>query len=341
MAKFYTIIGEEINPRQDSLNLKLEGKDKIERITDSPAHTATSSYQRVKPKEESSLWRFFTTRLHRLTQPLFSQKNSLSLIKISLASWLISIITLMADLDAILGRGWRLEVVRRIALEEEKSIPDFSFSLLFQYLIKGFVLFLARRLYYLPMIIFLFISGLKFAKLAYKVGVFLWNNVFWGEGASWSEFFLYQVLPQTGFELLFQFFFQTLYLMLAWPIYRIIMIKYAVGEVEWNGFFSISEFRKAAGIFRRNAATVFSIYALMISLQVAPTIFYKIIDLSTFGFADKTFLPILLIFTWYWPIGYAYGILGRKLIAAGEITPRNASYTSLPGANSTLDEEYV
>lgn len=341
MAKFYTIIGDETDPRQDRLNLKLEGNDKIERIVDPEKISANPAFQQSSPPKEKTLWSYFSQRISRLTKPLLDRKNSLDLIKASFASWLISVITWLADFDALFGRGWRLEVVRRIAVGEERGIPEMSFPFLFQYLIKGFVLFLARRLYYLPMIIFLFISGLKFARLAYKIGVFLWNNVFWGEGASWSEFFLYQVLPQTGIELLIQFFFQTLYLMLVWPIYRIIMIKYAVGEVAWSGFFSISEFRKSAGIFRRNATTVFAIYALMLSLQVAPFILFKLINISTFGFADKSFLPIIKLLAWYWPIGYAYGILGRKLIAAGEITPRHQPLTSLPGANTTLDEEYV
>lgn len=341
MARFYTIIGDETEPRQDRLNLKLEGKDKIERIVDQNTIISDQVPPVLDLGAEETLWSYFSQRVQLLTTPILASENRLNLLKASVTSWLLSIITWLADFDAIFGRGWRLEVVRRVALGEKRSVPDMSFALFVQYLIKGFVLFLARRLYYLPMVIFLTISGLKFLRLAYKIGVFVWNNVYWGEGASWSEFFLNQVLPQTGFELVFQFFFQTLYLMLAWPIYRIIMIQYAVGEVGWSGFFSIRAFRKAAGIFRRNATTVFAIYAMMLSLQVAPFILFKLINISTFGFADKSFLPVIMLLAWYWPIGYAYGILGRKLINAGEITPRQEPLTSRSGANSTLDEEYV
>lgn len=334
MTGNYIVTGSEKESEEGDVNLYLDDNDRFEKITQ-PA--AVHDYPEASIKEPS-LWQYFADRIRRVSEPLWHKKSRGDVLGMLAVSWFVSVLTWLANFDAILGRGWRLEVVKKLSLGDDKVVPDFSLSSILGYFANGIILLFARTFYFIPMILFALLSGYKFVKIAWKLAVFIYDKAVVGTDASWSEFFFYKVLPQATAELLVQFLFVTLYTMLVWPVYRILMIQYAVGEIKWTGFFSINQFKRSAGIFRRNASSVYAVYAFMLSLQIALYFILKPIDWVSFGFADRTFLPIVYVIFWYWPIGYAYGVLGRTLIQRGEIRPTGRI---TPDLNEEYNEEYV
>ncbi len=225
-------------------------------------------------------------------------------------------------------RGWRLEVVRNVALESDTKIPSIRPDKLLKYTYKGFALFMMRSIYFLPVVIISFLSGpdiITFVREAI--------SYFWEEGAAQRGpmgFIVGFVIPQIAMDMLVQLVLTGLYALFVWPVYRIIMIQYAVGEVRGGAFLNSDAVKKGIAIFRRNAREVYGIYGFVLALDIFMIWGATVLTAVTVGLFSIFVAPLYYLFFRFWVKGYAYGKLGQVLIRKGEIVPKLAAQPAPP-----------
>ncbi|MCB9304803.1 MAG: hypothetical protein H6566_29595 [Lewinellaceae bacterium] len=232
-------------------------------------------------------------------------------------------------------RGWRFEVVRRIALNKKTAVPGLRPDLVFKYFLKGLVLMFMRYIYFIPLIIVAFLSGMKMLNLIKEVAFYLWDVYQGADSMGIGKFIAVKVIPQAGVEIVIQLVLLGFYVVFVWPIYRIIMIQYALNLTNGFGFLDIQVIKKSIKIFREHASKVYGIYGFVVALDVFVSWFATIVTLFTFGLF-WLIAPIYYLILRYWIKGFAYGILGRRLIEAGALEPKD-DHQQLNLIDSSID----
>ena len=186
-----------------------------------------------------------------------------------------------------------------------------------------------------PLIIVAFLSGIKMLNLIKEVAFYLWD-VFQGvDSMGLGKFIAIKVIPQAGVEIVIQLVLLGFYVVFVWPVYRIIMIQYALKLTNGFGFLDIQVIKKSIKIFREHASKVYGIYGFVVALDVFVSWFATIVTLFTFGLF-WLIAPIYYLLLRYWVKGFAYGVLGRKLIEAGALDPKN-DHQQLNLIDSSID----
>lgn len=319
MPKLYVITGTKVTAPTDVQTFSLRRKDRLEATQEN----LESDFTDRKP---SGLQDDLRALLREVFAPLNKREGSRNLLWVAIVN---SLLAMSYFLNEPLVRGWRLEVVKRIATDSAQLVPSSRLHMQFKYFRKGLVLIVARTIYFLPLLIVGILSGAQMLDIIKEVAFFLWDKWVNADSISYIEFLYKKVLPQFGTEVVIQLVLLTLYLVFVWPIYRVIAIKYALGSCKGWSFFLPQEFWKAVGIVRKNASAVYGIYAIVQSIHTIMTLLGGFISALTFG------LTFFLMPTFYmvmrsWLKGYAYGILAKKLLERGAIILPDSSIPSQP-----------
>lgn len=218
-------------------------------------------------------------------------------------------------------RGWRLEVVRRVALGTKNPVPGMRPDLIFRYFYKGLVLIIMRYIYFFPLLIVGVLSGAKMLNIVKELVFYLYDKVTKVDSMGFAEFLSAKVIPQAGIEILIQLVMIGLYVVLVWPVYRLIMIQYALKLTNGFGFLDPEVIRRNIGIFRQHTLEVYGIYGFVVALDVFVGWFATVAPFFTLGIF-WLISPIYYLLMRHWVKGFAYGILGKRLIAAGTLQPK-------------------
>lgn len=261
---------------------------------------------------ESDFWPHINNELRKIISPYL---NSPGIIRFLIIAIISVILNFIWKLNEPLVRGWRLQVVKNLALGSTDSIPSSKLDQLFKYYKKGLVLMFSRFVYFLPVIIIGLLSGGRMLGLVKETLIFFWDKFINAEDLGILEFLFKKVIPQFGIEIIIQLIVLTLYGVLIWPIYRIIMIRYAIGNCRGWDFFSLKTIKDAAMIFKNNAGIIYGIYAFVLAIDVFVAWFSW-----TLGWLLLIIMPVFILFARHWVKGYSYGVLGQELIKRGAIS---------------------
>lgn len=217
-------------------------------------------------------------------------------------------------------RGWRLDIVRRVGLGEEiiNYVPDLQPLSVLRYLKKGFVLMLMRGIYFLPHFIFIALTSNRLLGILVQIFWWLWEKFWSGKDQSFINYIL-QILPEIFFDILLQLVILALYMVVVWPIYRITMIKYALGIIRGYDFLNPHVIKDSIHIYRKEAGLVLGIYFWTFVVEFALGIVSRIISIITLGFGRFFITPGINLVFKHWPISFGYGVLARKLLEKGHI----------------------
>lgn len=274
---------------------------------------------------EDDFWKHIRTQLSLIIRPF---TNVVALGYFGIIAFISIVLSFLWKLNEPLVRGWRLQVVKNVALKKPQLIPSPRPDLLLKYYWKGLVLIFSRTVYFLPLVIVVFLSGAKMLGIAKEVAFFLWDKAMNSDDLGIGAFFIKKVLPQFGVEVIIQLVVLALYVILVWPIYRIIMVSYALGKSRGWSFFSMTQIKKAIAIFKNHSALIYGVYGFVLSVDVFVTWFSW-----TVGWVFFFIMPLFVLFARHWVKGYAYGILGRKLIALSVFEQNESTYQNILDEN--------
>lgn len=324
MDKRYSIEAEAIDPSlttNEQISIVLKKADRVER----KALDSTEDTFGI-PTEEYSIWSKIKWGINFIFAPLRKPQGMTNFGLFLVFVYVLALIRkilffLPLPIREPFLRGWRLEVVRKVALNEKNLVPGLRPDLLIKYFIKGLVLMVMRYLYFIPLVVIAFLSGLKIIKLVKEIGFYLWDV--WQDTNSMGigEFLGVKVLPQAGVEILIQLVVLGFYMVFVWPIYRIIMIQYALRLTNGFGFLNPQVIRRSIKIFRKHAFEVYGIYGFVVALDVFVGWVSTVATFFTFGLF-WLIAPLYYLLLRYWVKGFAYGILGQRLVQAGTLVPK-------------------
>ena len=110
------------------------------------------------PEDMGGLWQHIKEEFHKMFAPIRASGGTSTIGLLSIA---FAFMQYMFSLNTPFARGWRLDVVRRMGLNLEQKVPGVSMNALFKYFKKGAALIIMRFIYFLPYLIFLFVSSLS------------------------------------------------------------------------------------------------------------------------------------------------------------------------------------
>lgn len=262
------------------------------------------------PEENTDLFIYIYQELAKLSRPL---TKGIGLVNFIVMLILNNVLAFIFKINEPLVRGWRLDIIRRVALNEPVQVPSWRPDHLIGYFFKGWVLIVSRTIYFLPAIIIVYLSGFQLFDVLKELYFFLRDKFLNADNMGYAEFILQKILPQFGIEVLIHLVVLLLYVIFVWPIYRIITIKYALKKCSGGGFFSVKQIYSAIQIFRKNAASIYGVYAFVLSIDVVTILVINGLTAATIG-AFALVAPAVSLLMRFWIKGYAYGILGRTLI---------------------------
>lgn len=307
--------GDEVENRSEAVPIQVGPVDKIARVR-AEGEVAEPKFQYTLGGEEES-WFPYLKEWKGLYDPIKNRRNWPSILIMGTLS------TFFFLLSDMIGKGWRLRVTKQVGLGLTPMVPQFSIlnigetiSTILGILKHGFVLTIMRQLYFFPLYIASLLSGGTLIKLLWEL---IWQ---WWEGKQEGilQNFLLNILPQFATDLIIEIFVLALYVVLVWPVYRILFIRYAIGDIRGRGFLSIRRIGQAISTYRRNASEILGIYSFTLTLDVALIITVIPLVVGSGGLLGLL-APTALLLTRFWIKGYAYGILLKKLIKSGEFTP--------------------
>ena len=236
----------------------------------------------------------------------FKQKDWLS------RMWLISVLGVVFTpfVEIIILRGWRVELVRRIALKEDSILPRSLPQDVLKYFVHGIKLWLITGLYILFPIILFKILGInplmQFWKELVSFVAELWQRMRGGGSGVPLDQFLWQSFKAIAYELMIQ----NAWLLFYYPYYRTATIRYAI----------TNKFRKSHLSVLRNIRfmiiNVLDFIMMVINQFIDKLILYLIgiiINIVLTPFVG-VFVVIFLAYAAYWTSGYEYGMLAQKMI---------------------------
>lgn len=326
---------EDLTPlNSPNLSLNINSYESQKRFTIHRLETEVDVTDFSVANEDQQLLAYVKRKWKEIFAPI---KRSESFGKILIISILytLRIFVLIRDM---LKRGWRLEIVRRVGLKQEDYVPNSDFTDLLKYLKEGLVLIIMRSIYFLPHLIFISFTSSRLFSTAKNLFFWIFQRFLNGKQQGIIEYFLTEVIPELTFDLIMQFVILTLYMIIIWPIYRITMIKYALGIIKGRQFLSFTVFKDSAKIYRSASDEVLGIYFFtffvdfFVFVLLTFVIFIPVLGILVFLFMNPT---INLLFR-HWPKGYAYGILAQKFIEKGLISLPNARNIN-PSINPVAD----
>lgn len=276
--------------------------------------------QEIKPYKTSIL-SLFLKDIKRLFQAVFIPiKNNLSRAKLFNLSVIYALLV-PSGISIFFIRGWRFEIVKRmIKAEENKAIaPSMnSLDVLGGFIRDGALLFGVKLLYDIPKILILVALGYDHLELIIH---WIYTYVSAAFGFGMPENFARDAFVDFRFTIFLQI---TIYLIMSFiitPAFKISMMKYANGAMDFKGFFRLKEIKHSFCIYRKYKTSTITTY-----------IWDGIVTISTnfLGIGFALFLvpiaPLLIIFIplykvlfKHWPKAYGYGKLAQRLVANGEI----------------------
>ncbi|MEM6766929.1 MAG: hypothetical protein AAF655_18480 [Bacteroidota bacterium] len=316
MGKYYTIKGEEV-PLPESPNfISLGKKGSIEKVSTRFSENDTFGEEEIT----SEVIRNLKLSIKDFFAPLREKEGRSNFKVAALISTLLSVPFIKwLGLNEPFVRGWRLEVVKQVALDAENPVPPSSSNTVFRYFFKGLFLIISRTIYFLPFVIITFLSGMGILGFISELFSYIMENFIGTSKVSLIEFLIEKLIIDAGKDFLIKLVLLGFYVVFVWPIYRIIMIHYALGIYREGAFFSISKIRAAVGMFKRHASVIYGVYALVISVDVIMIISSFIFTVFPLSLVSWIFLPTVFLIFRHWVKGHAYGILGKYLIANDEI----------------------
>ncbi len=210
-------------------------------------------------------------------------------------------LTVFPPLGVLLARGWRLDVVRRFGAGDPEPIPRLKET--GRHFALGLLLALLRTLFLAPAVVLLLIfSALSVWELVVATGKWVvYASLGWGEATT-----LRHVVTEFLVPAALQSLAPLAYLLLAWPLYRACIIRYALtGRSS-----ALFELHKAAHLVARHAdgfLIVFFFWLLMTSSFIAASL-----PLIATGVGILGVSGILAPFH-YWMTAYLYGALAVRV----------------------------
>lgn len=318
MSSRYLISAEAIEPDVlDENALKLNSNHKYFIEYSAEDNSEVELY--AIPEESEAFWAYLKMQVLKVLQPLKTTKGQQNFIIFAVIYTFSALVFFIKRiLKSPLERGWRLEVVRLIASKAENPVPSISPDKLIGYWVRGVVLVVMRFIYFLPLFIIAALSGGKMFNLLKEIAFYIWDVFVGADQLSFTAFMLQKVIPQAGIEIIIQLVVLALYGVFVWPIYRLIMVQYALKLSSWSGFLSIKMVKKNIEIFKRNATLIYGVYGFSLAIDAVILIGAKVISIFSFGLLFFI-IPVFHLVLRHWVKGYAYGYLGQKLLASNEI----------------------
>ncbi len=214
--------------------------------------------------------------------------------------WWLSFLGFIPLIDLIILRGWRLDVVRRFSCGDRQLLPDLRN--LMRFAVDGAILWTMTLIY--TVVPFLIIMAAGQGVLTSLLEILRWFQAA-ATGAQTIAF--KELLSQEGGRLAGRLAIEAVYFVVAWPIYRAGMIRYAAtGRI-------LSFFRILANA--RFVATNLKEFVKM-ALYVIPT-WIVIAGLSAMfsatGFG-ALLVPAICLPLYYWSTAFEYGHLAQILV---------------------------
>lgn len=278
--------------------------------------------QFAAPGDMADFWSHITSELKKMYAPFKKKTNLVIAGGFGVVLTFLKYLFFFGIFTAPILRGWRFDIVRRIGLGLP-SVPNLLPHSIFRYFKKGLVLIIMRAIYFLPHLIFIAISSKKMLFQIVEVGKWMFNK-FWTGHEDKILDYLISLIPEMAYDLMMQLVMFTLYMIIIWPIYRITMVKYALGLIRGTGFLNKKVFMDSVSIFRKAAPMVLGIYfwCVLVDLLTA-LILFLLIFIPVIGWLALFFTPLILLFIKHWPKGYAYGLLARRLIEQNHLSVPN------------------
>lgn len=249
-------------------------------------------------------------------------KNSASRAKLLAITFVYALLT-PSGLASFFVRGWRFEVVKRMG-EGQPGIPIApsvnSLAELGENIREGVKLLGAKAAYDIPKIILLVAIGYDHFEMIIDWTYFFFGKIFGDseiQNQAFNEFASSSIMNLST-TLIIQLLFILIYSFFFTPAFRITMIKYAKGNIEYKRFFSIEELRDSFKIYRRykirtSGAYIWDLLVSTLSMVIG---FFLLVF---FPIITWIFIPFYKLIFKHWPKAYGYGLLARKLNINGEI----------------------
>lgn len=276
--------------------------------------TTSSTAQFAGTNDMANLWQHVWLEFGKMLAPFKNVVNFLLVLGLGIA---LNFLQWAIQLNAPLARGWRLDIVRRMGEGSARIVPNLLPLSIWRYFRKGLVLIVMRALYFLPHAVFIFLSSNQFFLKLKDIALWGFSKMRGKEEEAIVDYLL-RTLPEFAFELMLQFVVVLLYMVLVWPIYRITMIKYAMGQIRGYDFLNPAVFRDSARIYTKDPANVLGVYFFTLLIDFVVTLIIFMLVSASLGFIGLV-LPMIVLFLQHWPKGYAYGMLARQLVHKGYI----------------------
>jgi hypothetical protein len=222
--------------------------------------------------------------------------------------WLIPLlgVFLTPFIELLVLRGWRVELVRNIGLNEERILPKAGLTEVIKYAFHGVKLYLITAIYLIvPIIVFKYFGINPFRQLIAEVGnifSYLWDN---NTGLSWTT-----LLWGSFWAIMKELFIKNVWLVFYYPYYRTATIRYAL----------TGKFRNSHLAFLANVKFIIRNiidFIVMVVNQIADFIILffinAVINIILTPFIGYFLAPLIFFYAGFWTSGYEYGQIARKM----------------------------
>lgn len=232
--------------------------------------------------------------------------------------WWLVLLTLIPILDFVLLRGWRLLLVKNMAMGKESILPTADIGNMFKY---GLVLWLMTGFYVIiPTIIIFSVGAGELGNLIAAIGC-IWNSVFGSE----ADIGLYPCLKAEAHDLAIRVSIEVVWLLVSGTLYRIAMIRYAITgkkRVFLNLPFNALLALRYLGTF---------IFMWLFGIVLA-IFFFVLATAMSFTIVLAPFVPLVILLVYYYSTGYEFGALAYKMNRRKVVSGREGEDELLEGA---------
>lgn len=229
--------------------------------------------------------------------------------------WWLAVVNFVPVLNLVLMRGWRLELTRRIGYGNPQPFPESRD--LGNFLGSGVILWFMTFLYNVPLFFVIFFFERELPRTLWQTVVFLFQWIWGEEGASAGAFLslLVKALGQASLPTLCYF--------VAWPLYRVAMLRFALTGNPGSFFRPIANLR----LVLRHLNLFFLLFFFDLLSQTLLAVAGGVLTALGIGVLVT---PAVLLPMYYWTTGHLYGRAASVL--AYELTGFQAP--SLPQAGA-------
>ncbi|MFT7559751.1 MAG: hypothetical protein ACI93R_001666 [Flavobacteriales bacterium] len=215
-------------------------------------------------------------------------------------TWWLAVLALIPIVDLILLKGWRFVLVQRMAVSEEQILPNADIGAFFKY---GCVLWFMSIVYLIIPTIIIFSFGAGELGNLFSALKCLWVSVF-GSSADAS---LYRCLKTEAEELVTRVIIEFIWLIVAAPLYRVAMIRYAISgnkrvflNLPVNAFIVLRHLKYFIMMWVFGLVMTAAL-VLVTMVMVATAVLIPLI-------------PLVVLLVYYYTTGYEYGHLAHDLV---------------------------